>query len=144
MSNKLTFFDEEGLSGVNTLFDDLFNAPFRSIKPLNKIVTDVRETDKEYCLEMELPGIEKENIDINLKEGTLTISVNKEHNVDEKDEKTGYIRRERRFGSFSRSFYVGNDVKEDEILASLKNGVLNVTIPKQEPEKPKTKKIEIV
>ena len=143
MSNKLTFFDEEGLSGVNTLFDDLFNAPFRSVRPLNKIVTDVKETDKEYCLEMELPGIEKQNIDINLKEGTLTISVKKEHKVDEQNEQTGYIRRERRFGSFSRTFYVGADVKEDEISASLENGVLNVVVPKKEPEKPKVTKITI-
>ena len=143
MSNKLTFFDEEGLNGVNTLFDDLFNAPFRSMRPLNKIVTDVKETEKEYCLEMELPGVEKQNIDINLKEGTLTISVSKEDKTSVENEKSGYIRRERRFGSYSRSFYVGTDVNENEISASLENGVLNVIVPKKEPEKPKVTKITI-
>ena len=77
-----------------------------------------------------------------LENGYLSISAKREHKVEENDKKDNFIRRERSFGQFSRSFYVG-DIKEEDISAKLENGILTVLLPKEEKETPKTKRIEI-
>ena len=98
--------------------------------------TDIRETDSSYELDVDLPGFKKEDIQAQLKDGYLTITAQKgvEHN--EKEEKTGrYIRRERYSGSCSRSFYVGEQVREEDIEAKFENGILQLHILKKEAKK---------
>lgn len=106
--------------------------------------TDIRETEKTYELDVDLPGFKKEDIQVQLKDGYLTITANKgvEHN--EQDQKSGrYIRRERYSGSCSRSFYVGENITEEDIEAKFENGILQVTVPKKAPEVPAQKQIMI-
>lgn len=103
--------------------------------------TDIKETETEYLIETELPGIKKEEIDVKLENKMLTISVNRNEEV--KDEKEGYIRRERKSGSYSRSFTV-SDVNEDDVTAKYEDGILKITLKKTETEVQKTKKSIVV
>ena len=124
------------------LFDDFFFfvRPARELMkiqtPANGIMkTDVKETENGYELEIDLPGYTKEDVKGEIKDGYLTISATTSKNNDEKDEKTGrYIRRERYYGSCSRSFYVGEEVTEEDIKAKFENGILKVCIPKKEAQ----------
>ena len=94
--------------------------------------TDITEKDGNYHMEIELPGYKKENIQAELKDGYLTISAQKNVENDEKNEEGKYIRRERYTGSQSRSFYVGEHLTEEDIHASFEDGILKLTIPKEE------------
>ena len=109
--------------------------PFRGSRSTGLMKTDVKETDNSYELDMDMPGFEKEDIRAELKNGYLTVSASSHKNNDEKDNDGKYIRRERYSGSCSRSFYVGEDVKQEDIKAKFENGILKVSIPKKE-EKP--------
>ena len=102
--------------------------------------TDIKESDDAYTMEVELPGMDKKDIHIDLKEGYLNISVKKEEK-NEGGKKENYIHRERSF-SCSRSYYVG-DVNKEEIKAKYENGILSVVIPKEAPARPQENKIEI-
>ena len=102
--------------------------------------TDMVETDDVYTITVDLPGISKNEVNITFKDNRLTISG--ERKKEEKEEKENYMRRERYFGSFVRSFTLPNAVKEDDIKAKYKDGVLTVTIKKTEESKPKTVKVE--
>ena len=100
---------------------------------------DVVDKEKEYVIEAELPGVKKEELSLDIQDGQLRISIEREEKVDE--EKKNYIHKERRYSSMSRSVYLG-DASADSIKAKLDNGVLTITIPKT--EKPEVKsKIEI-
>ena len=124
------------------LFDDFFEFPFYDDKAEKKLYghhaanlmkTDIQEHDDGYTLEMDLPGFKKEEIQIELNNGYMTISAAKGLDEDEKDKKSGkYIRRERYTGSCQRSFYVGEDVTEEDIKAEFKHGILKLFIPKKE------------
>ena len=129
------------------LFDDFFGGfPFyddrdfrRAEKKLyghhaaNLMKTDIQEHEDGYTLEMDLPGFKKEEIQIELNNGYMTISAAKGLDEDEKDKKSGkYIRRERYTGSCQRSFYVGEDVTEEDIKAEFKHGILKLFVPKKE------------
>lgn len=106
--------------------------------------TDIRETDTSYELDIDLPGFKKEDIQAHLKEGYLTITAQKGLERDQKEEKTGrYIRRERYSGSCSRSFYVGEHIREEDIDAKFENGILQISVPKKAPEVPVQKQIAI-
>ena len=99
----------------------------------NLMKTDVKETDTEYELIVDLPGFKKEDVKVALDNGYLTISAEKGLDKDEQEKKTGkYIRRERYAGACARSFYVGDDIAQDEIKGSFKHGILRLTIPKKE------------
>lgn len=99
----------------------------------NLMKTDIRESDSGYLLEMDLPGFAKDEVKVSLEEGTLTVSAAKGLDQDEKDKKTGkYIRRERYAGACERSFYVGEEVTQDEIRGEFKHGILKIFIPKKE------------
>ena len=127
------------------LFDDTFNDSFLMSGNSSRLMkTDIKEKDKEYVIEMDLPGYEKENIKINIADGYLTIHAVSSKNSSEKEEGK-FVRKERYLGECSRSFYIGDDVNEDSIKASFKNGILKVEIPKKEAveELPETKYIEI-
>lgn len=126
--------------------DDFFRNDFFDRKDrmnFNLMKTDIREDDKSYLLEVDLPGYSKDDIKIDITDGYLTINakVEKEDN----DENKNYVRRERFTGEVSRSFYVGDDIKEEEVKASFKNGILTLEVPKLSlEEKKKDKKyIEI-
>ena len=97
--------------------------------------TDVKDMDEHYEIIMNLPGIKKEEVQAELKDGYLTITASSNTNKDEKDSEGRYIRRERRSGSCSRSFYVGDQVTEADIEAKFENGTLTLLVPKME-EKP--------
>lgn len=126
------------------VFDDFFDDDFFPKKKDTLMKTDIKEKKDKYIIEMDLPGYNKENINVSLNSGYLEVSakVVKEENHDH-DEK--YVHRERYVGECSRSFYVGDDIKEEDIEAEFKNGILKVDIPKKDPEKieNKTKRIEI-
>ncbi|WP_294562847.1 Hsp20/alpha crystallin family protein [uncultured Traorella sp.] len=127
---------------MNTVFDDLFYDPFMS-RSSNNMRTDIIEKENEYELSMELPGFNKEDIRMELKDGYLMISANKNTDNEVKDDKGHVIRRERYQGNCSRSFYVG-DVKEEDIKASFTNGELKVSLPKSNVKHAEEKKyIEI-
>lgn len=128
------------------LFDELFNDPFfRGTNEVKLMKTDIREKDNEYLVDIDLPGYEKEDIKISVKEGYLTVSAKKETNNDEKDKDGNYIRRERYSGECSRSFYVGEETKVEDVKASFKNGILTLSISKKGEEKqiPEEKYVEI-
>ncbi len=126
----------------DNVFDDFFDFPFyddRAEKKLyghhaaNLMKTDIQEHDDGYTLEMDLPGFKKEEIQIELNNGYMTISAAKGLDEDTKDKKSGkYIRRERYTGSCQRSFYVGEDVTEEDIKAEFKHGILKLFVPKKE------------
>ena len=101
----------------------------------NIMKTDVRETDKGYELDVDLPGFKKDEVQVQLKDGYLTISAAKGLDKDEQDKKGNYIRRERYSGSCSRSFYVGDDVKPEDIGAKYEDGILKISLPKAEAKK---------
>ena len=107
---------------VDRVFDEFFNVPFFSGWETKPLRADIRETDKEWLIDAELPGVDKKDIQIDLNDGYLTISAT--HNNEVKEEKENYIRRERTCGSYKRSFYVDN-VKEDEIKAPYKTYNVN-------------------
>ena len=97
----------------------------------NLMKTDVKELDHGYLLDVELPGFKKDEIEIQLQDGYLTISANKQIEKEEKKEKGRYIRQERYGGQCSRSFYVG-DIRPEDIQAKYEDGVLRVQIPREE------------
>ena len=88
-----------------------------------------------------MPGIKKENVKIELSKGYITISAENNNEVEEKE--NNYIRKERHYGSFTRSFYVGDKVEMNDINATMDNGILSITVPKEESEEPEKKYIEI-
>ena len=122
------------LDNVSTWFDDLFTEPVfgRHVVP----AVDVKETDSEYLMEVELPGLSEKDVEVKLDNTLLTISSRKEEKKEEK--KNGYIMRERRSSSFARSFVLPEGIDRERISAEFKNGVLNLSFPKSPAAKPKT------
>ena len=103
----------------------------------NMMKTDIKENDKGYELIIDLPGFKKDELQVSLDDGYLTIQASKGLDKDEQEKKTGkYIRRERYAGSCARSFYVGDDITEEDIKGEFKHGILTLEIPKKEA-KPK-------
>lgn len=96
----------------------------------NMMKTDIRETEDSYELDVDLPGFKKEDIKVQLKSGNLLISAAKSLDKDEKDQNGNYIRRERYAGSMSRSFYVGDTIREDDVHAKYEDGILKLSLPK--------------
>ena len=137
------------------LFDEFFDddfpmIPMRSIRnPLygknakNLMKTDVRETDNTYELDVDLPGFKKDEVQLDLKDGYLTISAAKGLDKDQEDKKGKYIRQERYAGSCSRSFYVGEDVEPDQISAKFESGILQISVPKAAKRLPRNSSITI-
>ena len=117
------------------LFDDFFDNSFRDYSGTQELMkTDVKENENDFEIDMSLPGVNKEDIKAELNDGYLTVSATSNVKEDN-DEKKRYVRRERYYGSCSRSFYVGDQVKQDEIKARYENGVLSLNIPKKEEKK---------
>ena len=117
------------------LFDEMFRDPFFEGTESKVMKTDIKEKKDKYLIDIDLPGYEKEDIKMEISDGYLTVhaSVNKE--VDDEKEKGKYVRKERYVGECSRSFYVGENVKEEEIKAKFKNGTLTIEVPKKDEKK---------
>lgn len=116
---------------IERLFENfLSDTFFSSLYGAGDIKVDVRENEKEYIVEAELPGINKEEINVELRDDNLTISVERNEIINE--EREGFIKRERKSGSYSRTFYIP-DVKQKEVKAKYENGLLTLVLPKQEP-----------
>lgn len=120
-------FDDFG--DFYNMVDDFFNNwPSKKNFMKDSFKVDVQEQDNKYLVEAELPGIDKNEVNIEMNEGRLNISVKREENINE--EKKNYVHKERRFSSMSRSIYL-EDAKSEDIKASLENGVLKIIIPKE-------------
>ena len=122
-------------------FDDFFAPFFETERKTNSIKVDISEKDNQYILEMDVPGYDKKDISIELDNGYLTVKVQKQEDIEEKNKKQNYIKKERKNVTCSRTFYVG-DIKEESIKPTLDNGILKITFPKNE-DKPTKKQIEI-
>ena len=115
------------------LFDDFFDDDFfMNKKEKNLMKTDIIEKKDKYVLNIDLPGFNKDNINISLNNGYLNINAKEETKNDSEEDKV--IRRERFYGECNRSFYLGEDIKEDDIEAEFKDGILIIDIPKKEIE----------
>ena len=127
--------------GGNLFNDDWMDFSFPDIdKELygkhakNLMKTDVKEKDGNYEVAIDLPGFKKDEIQLELNDGYLTISAEKGLDKDEEDEKKHYLRRERYAGSMSRSFYIGEGITEEDIHAKYEYGILKLSIPKEQPK----------
>ncbi len=129
--------------GENLFDDDWMDFPFEreffgKKNPLygkhakNMMKTDVRETEDGYEVDIDLPGFKKDEINAKLENGYLTVSASKGLDKDEKDKEGKYIRQERYAGAMSRSFYVGDDLTQEDIKAKYENGILKLSLPKKE------------
>ncbi len=137
------------------LFDDWFDFPdFRDLDRTERklygrhadrlMKTDVHEMEDHYEVDIDLPGFKKEEITLELQNGYLTVSAAKGLDQDDKNKKGKLIRQERYAGAMQRSFYVGDELKEEDVKASFKHGVLSLELPKkQQPNLPEKKTIMI-
>lgn len=123
------------------VFDDMFDGFFAKEPVYNNSVmrTDVFEKDGYYNLDIELPGYQKEDVQMELIDGYLNIKATHNVSSEEKDVKGNLIRSERRFGSCSRSFYVGENIKAEDVKAKFENGILNIVLPSKEQKSIETK-----
>ena len=117
------------------LWDEMFRDPFFTGERESKLMkTDIEEKKDKYIVDIDLPGYEKEDIKIEIDNGYLIVNAKTSHHKDEKEEGK-YVRKERFVGECSRSFYVGEDVKQEDIKASFRNGTLKIEIPKKDEPK---------
>lgn len=133
-----------------SLFDDMFpfdDSFFTSKKnPLygknasRVMKTDIKENEGSYELDIDLPGFKKDEISVELENGYLTVSAAKGLDKDEEDKKGKYIRKERYAGAMQRSFYVGENLTQEDIKAKYENGILRLSVPKKEAKPVETKK----
>ena len=138
-----------------SLFDDWMDFPFRSLESdvdhklygknaARVMKTDLKEHDDGYELLVDLPGFKKDQIDLQLQDGYLTVSAAKGVESDDKDKKGRIVHQERYTGSMTRSFYIGENVREEDVKASFEDGVLRLDFPKEKPMSlPEKKKIQI-
>ena len=118
------------------LYDSMFG-----LDKMEDLSCDIYEKDNKYHLEMDIPGFTKNDIKIECHKGTITVSAKKDYENEEKDDDKKYIRRERRYGEYKRSFYLG-EIDEDSIKAEFKNGTLLITAPIKEETLKKEIKVE--
>lgn len=126
------------------LFDDFFQDGMNT-KSANVLKTDIHEKDGYYILDMEVPGVHKEDIQIELKDGYLKITASRNTSQEDKDNKGRIIRQERHSGTFSRSFYVGEGIKQEDVKANFDNGELRISVPTEAKKvEEETKYIQIL
>ena len=124
----------------SNVLDDLWDNVFTGFNTNRLMKTDVHEKDGKYIMDIDLPGYKKDDVKISLYNGNLTISVEKNVSNEEKDAKGNLIRQERYSGSCSRSFYVGDSIRDNDIQASFKDGILTITVPTEEHKEETGKK----
>ena len=123
------------------LFEDMFDDFFPTTVSAGIMRTDIHEKDGYYTLDVELPGYKKEDINMEIANGYLTIKAKHEVSNEEKDAKGNIVRSERSFGSCSRSFYVGSNIKACDIKARFENGILVVTLPSEKQKESESKEL---
>ncbi len=134
----------EGWNELDPFLKELFGAEtLNETKAHGLMKTDIKENDDDYEVTIDLPSIKKEDVKVSFENGYLNVNVSHNANNDEKDKKGNYIRRERYFGSYSRSYYIGEDVSKENISAKLENGTLNLIIKKAVKQTEETKYIAI-
>ena len=116
------------------LWDEMFRDPFFTEGESKLMKTDIKEKKDKYLIDIDLPGYEKEGIKIEIQDGYLTVHAKVDKEDDDK-EKGKFVRKERYTGECSRSFYVGDNIKEEDIKAKFRNGTLTLEIPKKEDKK---------
>lgn len=116
-------------------FLDAASAPLQKMSP-TLMRTDIKETDEGYEMTIDLPGFKKEDVQAELKDGYLSITAQTQSETEDKDEKGTFVRKERFSGKCSRTFFVGDDIKDDDIKAKFEDGVLKIAVPKKQ-EQPK-------
>ena len=122
------------------IFDPLFDELFLNDRTKHEVMkTDIQDEGDHYLMKIDLPEIKKENIKLSLEDGYLTVSTKVDYQNEVK-EKNSYIRRERHYGNYSRSYYLGEDVTEEDIKAKLQDGVLTLNVKKVDPKAKETKK----
>lgn len=141
MMYGLTPFGRNAFDLFN-LWNDLDKDMFSGSMSVNACKTDIRDAGDKYVMESELPGFEKEDISLDINGDYLIISAERKFESEQKDDNNKYIRRERRFGSYKRSFDI-SDVDAEAITAQYKNGILSLELPKKKPAEPVTRKLEI-
>ncbi len=146
---------------AESLFDDLMDIPFQEMDQMDNEVrrvnkqlygrnakremkTDVHETDSTYVIDMDLPGFKKDQIQLELDDGYLTITATKGENRDEKSAGGKIIRQERYVGTMQRSFYVGGQITEEDVKAKFEDGVLHLELPKEEEKRLPEKKVILI
>ena len=128
--------------GLFDPFAELDNGFFKDGRHVSACRTDIREEDDKYVMESELPGFNKEDITVDISGTSLTLKAEHSDNKDEKDKNGKYIRRERSYGSYQRSFDI-TGIDADNIHADYKNGILIMTLPKKKPDVPASRRLEI-
>ena len=133
-----------------SLFDDWFDDFDRQMQHMDRrlygrnakreMKTDVREKEDGYEIDMDLPGFKKDQVELSLENGYLTVTANKGFDKDEKDKQARMIRQERYAGSMQRSFYVGDNMTEEDVKARFEDGVLHLNLPKKDARKVPEKK----
>ena len=129
-------FGENLFDMFDSDFDRMFNSalmrnPVMGKRANHVMKTDVRETENAYELDVDVPGFKKDEVSVQLEKGYLTISAGKKLDKDEKDNKGNYIRRERYDGACTRSFFVGENIRKEDITAKMEDGILRLTFPKK-------------
>jgi len=138
---ELTPFERRGYD-LFDMFDGFDRDLFAPAGRHERIRTDIRDEGDKYVMEAELPGFAKEDINLEITDDMLTLSAEHKEQKDEKDSKGKYIRRERSYGSYKRSFDLSG-INTEAITAEYKNGILNVSLPKKQIEQPKSRRLEI-
>ena len=133
--NNMIKNDNYGI--LDPLFDELF---FGNKNKHEVMKTDIKDEGNHYLMKIDLPEVKKENIKLSLEDGYLIVSAKFDYNNEDK-EKNNYIRRERHYGNCSRSYYLGEDVTEEDIKAKLQDGVLTLNVKKVDPKAKETKKL---
>lgn len=126
-----------GRSFMDDLFEDFANSAycrFNRVSSIPAMKADVQELDGAYRIDLELPGFCREDLHAELKNGYLTIKATRQNSEEEKDAKGRYIRQERYSGHYQRSFYVGEEITQEDVRAAFENGVLKLTLPKKETQ----------
>jgi HSP20 family protein len=151
MARELRMWDPlRGFGSLQERINRMFDDTMRTIYPQEgeelergtwMPAVDIHETEDGYVVKADLPGIKKEDIQIDLKDSTLTLKGEKK--FEQKVSKDNYIRTERAYGTFVRSFTLPHNVDSEKIKASYKDGVLELTLPKKEEAKPKQIKVEV-
>lgn len=118
-------------------FDDFFGASKPALKGsgylrVDNMKTDIKERENDFLIDMQLPGYSKEDVEVSIKDGYLTVSANRQETKEDKDEDGKYIHKECYRGSCQRSFYVGDHVSSENVKAQFKDGMLTLTVPKVE------------
>ena len=132
--NNMIKNDNYGI--LDPLFDELF---FGNKNKHEVMKTDIKDEGDHYLMKIDLPEVKKENTKLSLEDGYLIVSAKFDYNNEDK-EKNNYIRRERHYGNCSRSYYLGEDVTEEDIKAKLQDGVLTLNVKKVDPKAKETKK----